>query len=107
MLLLRPLILLCLIAASCGVGVVGSSYTYEKKLSRISDEREGYRLLTIKAMAMSDKVLVFAEKYQEGLSACMSRVYRTPVIEPGVAVVNYAAGGRGGPFTVRSADRLP
>ncbi len=107
MALLRPIAVLCLMTASCGVGIAGASYTYERKLLRISEEREVYRVLTGKAVAMSDKSLVFAQGYQEVLTTCMTRLYSSPTTEPVVTTPNKKRGGIGGPFDVRKPSRLP
>jgi len=107
MALLRPFIVLCLMTVSCGVGAAGASYTYEQKLLRISEEREGYRKLAEKAVEMSDKALVFAHGYQDVLSTCMSRLYSSPTTDPVVATVNHKRGGIGGPIDVRKQSRLP
>lgn len=107
MALLRPIAVLCLMTASCGVGAAGASYRYEQKIVRITEEREGYLALAERAMGMSDKALTFASGYQEVLSTCMSRLYSNPTTDPVVANVNHKKGGIGGPVDVRKQSRLP
>lgn len=107
MALLRPFIVLCLMTVSCGIGAAGASYTYERKLLRITEEKDVYMALAEQAVAMSDKSLAFAQKYQEVLNTCMTRLYSSPTTEQVVTTINPKKGGIGGPLDVRKQSRLP
>jgi hypothetical protein len=107
MALVRPFIVLCLMTASCGIGAFGASYTYERKLLRITEEKDGYMAIAHQAVAMSDKSLIFAQGYQDVLNTCMSRLHSSPTTEPVVTRVSPKKGGIGGPIDVRKQSRLP
>jgi hypothetical protein len=107
MVLVRPLIVLCLMAASCGVGAAGMRYKDEQRFLRLTEEREGYMALAEKAMAMSDKALVFAHGYQLVLDTCLERIYSSPTTEQAVMNIRPKKGGIGGPNTLRGDSRLP
>jgi hypothetical protein len=107
MALVRPLIVLCLMTASCGIGALGTRYTYERKLLRITEEKDVYTAIALQAIAMSDKSLIFAQEYQDVLNTCMTRLYSSPTTEQVVTTVSPKKGGIGGPIDVRKQSRLP
>jgi len=107
---LRLFAVLGLMAASCAGGAAASSARYELELSRLHREGErlraeisGYKKLANATMAMSDKSLDFAQKYQSVLDNCL-RFYNTPMPEPMVVV---GRGGIGGPVNAGRGSRLP
>jgi len=105
---LRPLTLVVFAATFGGLGASAAAYTYEQKLVRVTEEREGYLALADKALATSDRALTFAQGYQEVLDTCMTRLYSSPTTVPVVAVKQIPfKGGIGGPNTMRGNSRLP
>lgn len=108
---LRPLTLIALVVVpACGfsaASAAGMAYTYERKLERITEERQAYLALAQNAVGMSDRAFTFARRYQDTLELCMTRAY-----PPGVyaQIATFPAphkGGVGGPIDARSPSRLP
>jgi hypothetical protein len=107
---LRPLTLVALmvvptfsVSAACAAG---TAWSYERKLERISEERQVYMTLANSAVSMSDRSFNFALKYQETLSICMTKLYGRDTVEL-VQAANPKKGGIGGPLDVRKQSRLP
>lgn len=107
---LRPLTLLVLIAVpplgSSAVTAWVVSRHYERKIERITEERQGYLALASSAVGLSDRAFVFARGYQETLNTCLEQLYRPTELEL-VATKQLKKGGLGGPSTVREQSRLP
>lgn len=107
---LRPLTLLVLIVAlplgSSAVTAVVVSRHYERKIDRITEERQTYAALANSALGMSERAFIFARGYQETLNTCLEQLYRPTELEL-VATKQLKKGGLGGPSTVREQSRLP
>ena len=87
------------------IGGVVTAAVYERKLTRVAEERAIYFALATSAVAMSDKAFTFASGYQETLDICLSRMYATPTT---VAVTTATKkGGLGGPDSLRGNGKLP
>lgn len=103
----RRSLLLCLVVLSGGAGFLVATFQYESEITRLREERDGYRALAEKTTGMSGKALTFALKYQEVLNICLSRLYGNPAVEPAIFAVQPVKGGIGGPDDVRKTSRLP
>jgi hypothetical protein len=106
MIQLRLLTVVVLAAVSCGLGAACAAFKYEQKITRITEDREGYMALADKALATSDRALTFATGYQETLDICMTRLY-APTTTAVVVSKTPFNGGIGGPLDVRKPSRLP
>ena len=104
--MLRRLITALALSLCSGiVGAAGTSVVYERKLTRLAEERAIYTAIASHALAMSDKAFTFASGYQETLDICLSRMYATPTT---VAVLPHVfKGGLGGPDPLRRSSPLP
>ena len=107
---LRPLSLLVLVLAPpLGASLVVAGFTsqyYERKIDRLTEERQVYSALANNALGMSDRAFLFARGYQETLDVCLTQLYRPTELEL-VATKNLKKGGLGGPSTIREQSRLP
>jgi len=107
---LRPLTLLVLIAVPpLGASAIAAAIVsrhYERKVERITEERQGYLALASSAVNLSDRAFVFAHGYQDTLDICLAQLYRPAEIDL-VAIKNTKKGGIGGPGNVRQQSRLP
>jgi len=110
MIQLRPLTLCVLmIVPACSLSAAsatGVSWTYERKLERVQEERQTYTALANSAMGMSERAFSFAQKYQETLGICMAKLYGRDTLEL-MQAASYKKGGIGGPLDVRKQSRLP
>lgn len=106
-LLLRIFLLLCLVAFSGGAGFLVATFRNESEITRIREERDGYRALAEKTTSMSNRALVFALKYQEVLDTCLAKLYSRPAVAPVIFATQPVKGGIGGPDDVRKPGRLP
>lgn len=108
---LRPLTLIALmVIPSCGLSAasaVGTSWQYERKLTRIQEERQVYMSIANSAVDMSDRAFSFAQRYQETLNICMTKLYGRDTLELVQQASNPKKGGVGGPLDVRKQSRLP
>lgn len=99
------------------VGVGGTAWTYEMRLSslkteherritRILEERKLFSSLASRSVEMSERAFSFAASYHETLDLCMTRLQ-----PPGMAEIAARhppiKGGIGGPDDVRESNRLP
>lgn len=112
MLQLRPVVwIISLLLLSSMSGVAGASFTaraYERKIQRLSEEREVYMLLSQQAISMSERSLSFTLQNQETLSTCIERLYAAPTAVPVVTTKKFSGkGGIGGPNVRRGESRLP
>lgn len=105
--LLRLVFFLFLMLACSGIGAAGSSHVSNKKLVRLTEERDGYKALAEKAMMMSEKSLVFAQGYQEVLILCGVRLNTVSTFEQVEVSVPRKKGGIGGPVILRKQSLLP
>lgn len=107
---LRLLTLLVLIAVptlgASAVAVFVVSRNYDRKIERLTEERQTYSALANSALGMSDRAFIFARGYQETLDVCLTQLYRPTDLEL-VATKNPKKGGLGGPRTVWEQSRLP
>jgi len=107
---LRPLTLIVLIAVpACSLSAVsaaGTSWTYARKLERIQEERRVYTSIANVAVDMSNRSFIFAQKYQESLDICLTKLYGQDTMAL-VQKTNPKKGGIGGPVDVRKQSRLP
>ncbi len=99
-------VLLSASVASCLFGSGLTAQWYDRKLTRLVEERETYASLLDSAVRMSERSLSFAQKYQETLDLCMARALPLNPIHTATRV-SAGRGGIGGPVDVRAANRLP
>lgn len=110
---LRPLTLIALmVVPACGfsaASAAGTSWSYERKLERITEERQVYMQVANSAVSMSNRAFNFAQKYQETLDICMTKLYGQSTMDlvSTNAKANLKKGGVGGPLDVRKQSRLP